>query len=131
MNIDKINEAVLAVIKQGRASVHLDSDGEISCAYRGNNGCKCMIGQLIPDDIYTAEAEGYNVPWLFGHGRFNEIASYLSGIADSQLLQSLQRAHDSSSRCKPGQFLELFKFKVVGVYQDNNLPVPDFLEQPT
>jgi hypothetical protein len=29
------------------------------CAYRGDEGCKCAVGALIPDDLYRPSLEGY------------------------------------------------------------------------
>lgn len=31
--------------------------GTLSCRYRGNKGLKCLIGELIPDDLYTEDME--------------------------------------------------------------------------
>ena len=46
------NDAVLGLFKQKSRSVE-----ENSCMYRGENGNKCAIGFLIPDERYDPELE--------------------------------------------------------------------------
>lgn len=62
------------------------------CSYRGNDGLKCAIGQLIPDDKYDPSFElGNNV--VEGNPNIREAA----GIPDHLVsyASSLQQIHDS------------------------------------
>lgn len=43
------------IVEQGGLSVN----DRGTCAYRGNEGRKCAAGQLIPDEKYSHEFEGY------------------------------------------------------------------------
>lgn len=46
--------AAPGLLKQGKRSLNPDGD----CAYRGQDGLKCAIGLLIPDDLYQPGFEG-------------------------------------------------------------------------
>lgn len=74
------------------------SDHANGCAYRGDNGRKCAIGLLIPDNIYDKSIEGTPIDALTDswHSRIDRP----SGISTRQLFQ-IQSAHDS--RAVPGQ----------------------------
>lgn len=50
---DKI---ITGLRRQGKQS----KDG-FFCAYRSADGCKCAVGQLIPDEAYHPMMEGYGV----------------------------------------------------------------------
>lgn len=58
------------------------------CVYRGDDGKKCAIGCLIPDDKYSTDMEGQNC-------HADDIRD-ASGITDdtANLAESLQRLHD-------------------------------------
>lgn len=90
------DRAVGGVIKQGRKSVNMTSN---SCRYRGSNGTKCAIGQLLPDDFPFGDIEGtryiknsiFPVRWERYYGFF----------------RSLQYIHDDAPNTE--QFLSIFK----------------------
>lgn len=58
------------------------------CMYRGENGRKCAIGPLIPDDKYDERMEG--------RGANHELVQEATGISleHRRLLDSLQNVHD-------------------------------------
>ena len=57
---------VAALVKQGRKSLAENGDPSISkdCRYRGDDGLKCAIGHLIPDDEYAEWMEGMGTTTL-------------------------------------------------------------------
>lgn len=77
-----------------RVATHLLTQGEqsfdegIGCAYRGENGKKCAIGCLIPDEWYSEDLEGNTV--------HQKVIREAAGIAESQLqlADALQACHD-------------------------------------
>jgi hypothetical protein len=62
------------------------------CAYRAEDGKKCAVGCLIPDDLYLKEMEDLPVRRLITD--FPNIASLFEGV-DLDLLRKLQMLHDS------------------------------------
>jgi len=70
------------------------------CRYRGDNGTKCFIGALIPNEVYEEDMEGMNVANLVE--RFSIVGRTL-GLAenvtrdssDMRFLARLQYIHDS------------------------------------
>lgn len=61
------------------------------CAYRGDNGLKCAIGCLIPDELYHEDMESITVIDLVKG--FPEIGELFRGV-DINLLFELQSTHD-------------------------------------
>lgn len=61
------------------------------CAYRGEDGKKCAVGCLIPDELYLKEMEGWPVRRLVID--FPSIASLFKDV-DVSLLKKLQFLHD-------------------------------------
>ncbi len=45
------------LFSQGKQALY----GDGTCAYRGDEGTKCAIGCLIPDDVYTEDMEGRGI----------------------------------------------------------------------
>jgi len=76
------------------------------CAYRGEGGCKCGIGLLIPDDKYDPFFEGVSVPngeplnspQGFKQRVLLRVLNEL-GFGESQMdfLRQLQHCHDDAS----------------------------------
>lgn len=60
------------------------------CAYRGEDGLKCAIGCLLPDELCFPEFEGQSI---FGIINYNEILEFL-GDTHVSLLEELQSIHD-------------------------------------
>lgn len=77
------------------------------CAYRGNNGMKCAVGCLIPDERYSPKMEGKSPSGandvcreVFNQELFPEILHDESPTApgtDWDFLRGLQTIHDDSS----------------------------------
>ncbi len=63
------------------------------CAYRGDNGCKCAAGVLIPDEQYRPELEGASATVVFEG--FESIRRG-TGSPWIFLIDGLQNAHDNS-----------------------------------
>lgn len=86
------------LLKQGRKSIGLFG----GCVYRGDGGCKCAIGCLIPDTNYNHALEGNgvtreNVAKAAGL-EYSNNPPFDSGWARGpqiDLASQLQRCHDS------------------------------------
>ena len=86
-------------------------EGGTTCAYRGEHGMRCVIGFIIPDDLYT--------PALEGNGALGEeITNVLSTVltTDDDLcvfLSDLQDVHDGWTS---GEKADLFhRFQTVAI----------------
>ena len=83
------------LLAQGRQSIRRPIPGMdfyVECAYRGQEGTKCAIGCLIPDDMYNESMEGVPARDLM---RISPTAGVL-GDLDEDLLTKLQEIHDRS-----------------------------------
>lgn len=66
--------------------------GSYICAYRGHDGRKCAVGQLIPDDEYRDEMDtGYGLPSLLDN--FPQVKPYIKHYS---LMRNMQLAHDNA-----------------------------------
>ena len=77
-----------------RVSVHLLRQGKrshsgIICLYRGDDGCMCAIGCLIPDAVYDTAMEDRCADHLIKEFGFHELAPF------SGDLTLLQKFHDN------------------------------------
>lgn len=63
------------------------------CAYRGENGCKCAIGCLIPDEVYKPEIEGSSIRVLLDYKLLPE-ELHRELVPHESLLDRLQTVHD-------------------------------------
>jgi hypothetical protein len=79
---------------------HLWDQGRVShdplgmgCAYRGEDGTKCAIGILIPDDIYSPDMEGKSFHQLCR--RYDVVADLPEIQAIKQVGEVLQQLHDN------------------------------------
>lgn len=65
------------------------------CSYSGDNGLKCAVGVLIPDELYDRSMEGQSYSSIYG-GSLS--AALTKGGVDLKLciplLNGLQRLHD-------------------------------------
>ncbi len=71
--------------------------GDFRCSYKADNGLKCAIGCLIPDDLYDKKIEGNSIlynPLLISILR-NAIDLYIDD--DINFLENLQTIHDQMS----------------------------------
>jgi len=62
----------------------------VQCAYRTDQGLKCAIGCLIPDDKYDPKMEGKDIRYL------QRVHPDLLPKVDSKFLTELQMAHDNT-----------------------------------
>lgn len=77
---------------------HLFTQGEpamkpytVACRYRGDNGQKCAVGCLIPDDLYDTDMEGHSVSDL---DVLFPMPDYI--VDNMKMLSRLQTLHDMS-----------------------------------
>lgn len=79
---------------QGKRSMRPAPD-EGTCAYRGEDGCKCAIGVLIPDDQYT---EGMEYNTVFGlEVYWSQMPEWMRSREGILLAKRLQEAHDQTA----------------------------------
>lgn len=75
-------------------------DELIVCRYRDDNGRKCAVGVLIPDELYNSEMETWGIGTLISRGIVDiglPIDADDSLFADYRhFLSNLQSAHDGS-----------------------------------
>lgn len=77
-----------------KAEITCSNDGTI-CAYRGSDGTKCAAGCLIPDELYTPDAEGLTVVRLMKSTLTTiEPIKAIFAEHDFDLLRELQLVHD-------------------------------------
>ena len=73
-----------------------DTIEETKCQYRGEDGAKCAVGWLIPDDLYHPHMEGKSVLRLFvDHPELQEEPTFKAWT--SYLLCELQEMHDNAA----------------------------------
>lgn len=83
-----------------------------TCAYRGDNGCKCAAGWLIPDEEYDFRREGSGIadyPWFKDNFDHNEL----------HIIGELQIIHD---RCDVPKVLEK---QLIDFAKQNDLTIPE------
>lgn len=121
-NNQTFKQAVLAAInatyEQGTASIR--SQGSPSCAYRGYNGSKCVVGHLINDDYYRDELEGESVEDI---GVLDAVENSMGMVLNDEqvkVLGLLQAAHDIANRL--GDFRQNFTDLIQEYVQDGRLP---------
>lgn len=103
MNKQEIFDTVsVHLLRQGKKSMKtLPKVGE-ACAYRGDGGCMCAIGALIPDDKYDPDMENQTV-----YGLIDEFPGALAHLGifaglgasarwHASFLAKLQAIHDST-----------------------------------
>jgi len=98
-----IVKAVEATIKQGKQSVNSSGD---FCMYRGPDGLKCIVGHMIPDDLYTEDMEDRGPDTLEVRPVLEQIFDSVLSEEELNLLKEVQGAHDGTLQ---EGFLEGFK----------------------
>ena len=85
------------LMAQGRKSVR-----GTQCAYRSPDGCKCAVGAVIPDDLYTSAIEGRIIDGILNEYRCEYYTDDLYAALHTHLslLRSLQYVHDQSELLK-------------------------------
>ncbi len=102
------------LLKQGRKATELAAishggDSMLRCRYRTDDGLRCAVGCLIPDEVYTPAIEGvtvFEVAEKLIPTDARAVFLFLSALESSgidhndgalmSLLQSLQELHDAS-----------------------------------
>lgn len=96
------------------------NEKEYRCEYRTEDGRKCAVGVLIPDELYDPKIEGDNVWGLvqnivsLGESRAPELKELLNGDDEEgqrklSFLLAAQRAHDIEAEkaiARVGEFVE-------------------------
>jgi len=79
-----------------RPSYYMEDGISPTCAYRGTNGNKCLIGALIPDSLYCKEMESNVIDIVLAE--YPELDDYfeMEEYEDVQFLSQLQSCHDNS-----------------------------------
>ncbi len=94
------------LLKQGCKSQKM-VDGTLICAYRGDNGCKCAAGCLIPDDMYDPDFE--NISWnANGNIGFADMKFKLNLNGYDYFIRELQGIHDSYDPTRWEERLRVF-----------------------
>lgn len=110
MNAQEIFDiAAQGVIKQGTPSF---KNGR--CRYRGDDGCKCGVGHLLPDDVAAAADEGCDGTGIGARHLFSMLPPKLVQKVEElrpyeTLLAHLQFAHDEAAKSLPEDFIATFK----------------------
>jgi hypothetical protein len=97
MNRQEIFNKVYDYAKTMQGPSYFMEDGiSPTCAYRGTNGNKCLIGALIPDSLYCKEMESNVVENLLQN--FPQLDDYfeVENENDVNFLSTLQRCHDNA-----------------------------------
>lgn len=94
---ESFNHICRNLISATRPSVYRDfTIEETRCQYRGEDGAKCAVGWLIPDDLYDPHMEGKSVLRLFvDHPELQEEPTLKAWT--SYLLCELQEMHDEAA----------------------------------
>lgn len=87
-----LDTAVRGIIAQGKLAKGCSG----TCYYRGNDGAKCGVGHLIPDDRYRDNIEGLGVTSL-SPDELRAVIDPTLGEPDENFLHRLQQAHDDAS----------------------------------
>jgi hypothetical protein len=91
-----LSKVYIHLVSQTTRCVDLDGN----CLYRGDQGTKCAIGCLIPDDVYKPEMENLGVMDVLR--KFPGVTTLFLGIdiesKDILFLSVLQDLHDNDSK---------------------------------
>lgn len=106
------------LLRQNAQSLSRDNWYPVGCVYRGDNGTKCAVGWLIPDNLYTANLEGRSakvvaeglLPTKKAHPKFIEMMTLCQHIHD-------YRTAD--------QWVELFKMAEEAMFKQ----IPESIER--
>lgn len=80
------------LLSQKKMSIR-ETDYGLECAYRGDNGLKCAIGCLIPDELYNEKMEGISIHGLAR--KFPSLGKIFRDVNMDMLLE-LQGVHDDT-----------------------------------
>lgn len=86
------NIGVMGIISQGGPS--MDVLG--CCRYRGDNGCKCIIGHLIDDSAYRSAIECKLIADSCVKNALTD-SGLKFGLGDIRFLERMQMIHDNAA----------------------------------
>lgn len=90
------DKAVTGVLKQGGKSC-MSSHNSTSCAYRGEGGFKCAVGQLLTDEqIEKYKVKEGSTPEDFSEELLAEVLPGVDGPTAEDFMEALQQAHDGA-----------------------------------
>jgi hypothetical protein len=89
MNTQQAFTAMVEHLRKQQQRSRLAND--ITCAYRGQDGLKCAVGVLIPDEIYDKAYEGLDVQSAI---QTSKPLAKLLGHVELEMLQDMQNIHD-------------------------------------
>jgi len=83
------------LLQQGGPALNYNYDDDPVCRYRSNNGLKCAVGCLIPDDQYDPIMEGWGV--MVTSPPSDPLNYWIAKYYEPQrdLLAALQSLHDN------------------------------------
>lgn len=114
---EMLEHAEREVIKQGRPSMRTLEDEHLTdspiCAYRGEDGAKCMIGHCIDDEHYDPIFEGNSV--IHAKEALEASTGLTFNELEMSLLEAAQGAHDLADRAL---FVTDFKVLMRYVYSE-------------
>lgn len=116
---EMFDKAYLGVIAQGERSEKYNG----YCAYRGQNGSKCGIGHLIPDDLAKAwDRRSHSAIAKIKSTKAHPIPDFIKN--NLALACAMQAAHDDSPSYDNGGFIREFKCRMEQVAKDYKLTIP-------
>lgn len=87
----------------------------IKCAYRGDNGAKCAIGCLIPDDKYNSDIEAIDLSILCN--------KFFPEWKDHEcLLDNLRKIHDNFRNWNENGFIGYDRLRKIGTRYHLRIP---------
>lgn len=115
------DKAATGIIAQGKAS----TSKNVGCAYRGDDDCKCGIGQIVTDEAYDPLMENKSpsearVRRALGRSGVR----FVEGSSDALFLGELQRCHDQAVMDTAGRtdlFMPNFKDRMYRLAFDYGL----------
>ena len=131
-NQEVLNDVVAKMFEQKRQSVKDADDGQF-CVYRSEDGYRCAIGLLIPDEKYNPKFDseknknelGLEVVVWNPMKLLTEIGLIAEGAqVESFFLDDLQTCHDACVFSYGEPFWNEFSSHIVDICRDYDLDVP-------
>lgn len=91
------DKVAVHLVTQGTYAGILVSPGEIRCFYRADDGKRCAIGCLIPDELYHRRMERSSVSGILDCGDFNLDTVLKPEVVGRKFLAELQLVHDDEA----------------------------------
>lgn len=63
------------------------------CVYRDPSGCRCILGVVMPDEVYDPSMEGWTFS-AFSEANLDRMRLFFDTDRDSTFLKALQQTHD-------------------------------------